>query len=335
MTSGASTALDPQGRKHYDFSTLVQSNYIDARGARMDVGIPVGWRTWKPPTDPSIDNPFGIDIFNNELDGDAFGYGIAIANGFNITATGNVSQATHSGVGGYYMLPHLMPDPASAFAYAPLHTFNCTYGPEFSPASEENGLDFIIFNTKYGATYTPDGYIYTPYQPMEAVATVEMAYLEMLHRYPDATELSYYTNDLISAYGRSDEIRLDLMLLTEFDAVNPDFAGDKTINGMQNYRSGLWLDNLKMLDAISYNRKGNIPAAKPFYQDALDYLTGDYLPAGAIVMSRDPGGLNIEYEGALVTSTNLQNWEVVDPQPGSPVVMPADDPGRFFAAVAE
>jgi hypothetical protein len=233
------------------------------------------------------------------------------------------------------MLPHLMPDPASAFAYAPLHTFHCTYGPEFSPASEENGLDFIIFNTKYNATYTPDGYIYTPYQPMEAVATVEMAYLEMLHRPPDAAELTYYTNDLISAYGRSDEIRLALMQEPEFDIVNPDYTGAKTINGMQNYRSGVWLNSLKTLDAISYNRDGNIPVAKTHYQNALAYLTGDYLPAGAIVISPGPGGLNIEYEGALVTSTNLQSWEVIEPQPGSPTVLPADDPARFFKAVAE
>jgi hypothetical protein len=327
--------LDPEGRKQYDFSSLVQSNYIDARGARVDVGIPVGWRTWRPPPDPEIDNPYGIDIFNNELDGDAFGYGIAIANGFNITATGNVSTATHSGTGGYYMRPHLAPDPASAFAYAPLHTFGCTYGAEFSPASEENGLDFIIYNTKDQATYTPDGYIYTPYQAMEAVATVEMAYVEMLRRYPDAAELAYYTNSLISAYGRSDEIRLELMQSAEFDTVNPTFSGDKTINGMQLYRAGLWMDSLKAIDAMIYDRGGDIPAAKQLYRDTLSYLSGDYLPVGGIVMSPAPGGLNLEYEGALATSTNLQSWSVVAPQPGSPAVITPDDEARFFKAVTE
>ncbi len=290
--------LDTEGRKQYDFSSLVQNNYIDARGARIDIGIPVGKRTWAPPKDPAIDNPYGIDIFNNELNGDAFGYGIAIANGFSITATGNVSTATHSGQGGYFNLPHLIPDPASAFAYAPLHTFNCTYGAEFSAASEENGLDFILFNSKHSRTRTPDGYLYVAYTSAEAVATVELAYLEMLHRLPDAAELAVHTDDLITTMSHSDALRVALMQLPEFDAVNPTFAGDKTLNGMQLYRSELWMENLKMLDAISYNTDGNIPAAKQLYQGALGYLSGDYLPAGSVVLTTVPGGINLEYEGS-------------------------------------
>jgi hypothetical protein len=95
------------------------------------------------------------------------------------------------------------------------------------------------------------------------------------------------------------------------------------------------MENLKSIDAICYNTHGNVPAAKQLYRDALSRLGGDGLPVGGIVMSAVPGGLNLEYEGALVTSTNLQSWTVVDPQPGSPALISPDESARFFRAVAE
>ncbi|MCU0787359.1 MAG: FG-GAP-like repeat-containing protein [Verrucomicrobia bacterium] len=327
---------DAQGRVQFDFSSLVRSNYLDARGARIDIGIPVGWRTWTPPPSVTTNNPYGIDIFNNTLDGKAFGYGIAVANGFGITATGNVSHATHSGQGGYFNIPSLKPDPASAFAYAPLHTFGCTYGPEFSAASATHGLDFLLFNTKNGRTPTPDGYLYVAYTPAEAAATVEMAFLEMLHRLPNPAELTTYTNSLLATTNRADDLRMQLMNLAAFDAANPTFAGAKTVNGMQEYRTALWMENLKRIDAVSYNKSGQHPAAKALYQEALAYLTGDSLPAGSVRIAPTPGGLSLTYEGALMTSTNVSGgWQVVKPQPGSPVTIVPDQVQRFFKAVTD
>ncbi|MGN6554786.1 MAG: sulfatase-like hydrolase/transferase [Verrucomicrobiota bacterium] len=326
---------DAQGRLQFNFSTLVQSNYLDARGARIDVGIPVGKRTWSPPPDITTNNPYGINLFNNTLDGKAFGYGIAVGNGFGITATGNVSHATHSGQGGYFAIPNLKADPASAFAYAPLETFGCNYGSEFSPASADHGLDFLLFNTKNGRTATVDGYLYVAYTPAEAVGTVETAFLEMLHRLPTVAELAIHTNTLITVTNRADDLRVELMNLPEFDSVNAWFTGAKTVNGMQQYRAALWLANLKAIDAVGYNTGGNYPAAKALYQQALAYLNGDQLAAGSIRITPAAGGLTVQYEGALMTSTNLRSgWELASPQPGSPAMIVPNEPQRFFKALS-
>jgi len=328
---------DAYGRIQFDFSTRVQSNYLDARGSRIDIGIPVGWRAWRPETSVETNNPYGTQILNNLLDGKAFAYGIVVANGFNVTATGNVSVATHSGVGGYFAIPSRAPDPASAFAYSPDHVFNSTYGPEFNPATKPNGVDFLLFNARNGRTINSNGYKVVFYELPEAEATVEMAFHEILRRNPTESERATYQNRLMTdSTVLADDIRVELMNLPEFDTLYPDYIGEKSINGMQLHRKDIWLENLQTLDEISYNTTGNYPAAKSLYQDAQTYLTGDYLPVGDCTVEHVGGNqIRIDFEGALWTSSDLNTWQPIDPQPASPLTFIPTEQKAFFRIITK
>lgn len=329
---------DTLGRVQFNFSTTVQHNYLDARGSRIDIGIPVGWRTWRPEPPIETNNPYGTQILNNTLDGKAFAYGIAVANGFNVTATGNVSYATHSGTGGYFNVKGKIPDPASAFAYSTNHVFNSTYGPEFQPATKTNGLDFLLFNTRNSRTNNAYGYVIVAYEVPEAEATVELAFLEILRRIPTTNELATYRNRFMTnSVFVADDLRLELMNSAEFDALYPEFAGEKTINGMQLHRKEVWLDAFQTLDEIRYNTVGNYPVAKNFYQEVLAYLQGDYMPVGMCSIGPASGSqLRIEFQGALGISTNLQTWQVIDPQPASPYLfVPEGGTKGYFKVMQE
>lgn len=301
--------VDPEGRTQFNFSSLVVSNYLDARGARMDIGIPVGDRTWSPEPPISTNNPYGCQIFNNTLDGKAFGYGIAVANAFNVTATGNVSYATHSGVGGFFADPNRRPDPASAFAYSTNHVFNSTYGAEFSPATKPHGLDFLIFNTKSGRVTNELGYIIIFYEPAEAEATVEMAFLEMLRRYPTTNELASYKNRLLTNSALlGDDIRLELMNSPAFSVLYPDYTGGKTLNDMQIHRETIWLENLKMLDEQCYDTAGNYPDAKALYQDALSALVADEVTVPNVVGLTQAAAITSLTNAGLLVGTITSNF---------------------------
>ncbi|EMI58227.1 FG-GAP repeat domain-containing protein [Rhodopirellula sallentina] len=264
------------GRKLYEFNTLVQNNYLDARGARIDIGIPVGGRTWFPPKKISVSNPSGCRLIDNVLDGKAFAYGIVLANGCNVIAQGNQSTATHSGVGGYFSISNLKPDPAMAFAYAPFHTFDCKLDSDFVAASKPHGLDFLLFNAGNGRERTPDGpYKYILYEPSEAEASVEIAFLEMLGRYPSDTERKHHADNLMCQAKRADDLRVDLMHLPEFEKRNPEHAEQKDLLGMQRFRMKVWMGAFEHIDKASFNSNGAQAAAKTIYRDALAWLGGE------------------------------------------------------------
>ncbi|KAG8966672.1 hypothetical protein FRC03_011507 [Tulasnella sp. 419] len=73
---------------------VVENNTIEAIGAFIHVGLPIGLSVWTADVDKFVANG---TVRDNTLSGDKFGYGLVVASATNFTVLNNVATGTYSG----------------------------------------------------------------------------------------------------------------------------------------------------------------------------------------------------------------------------------------------
>jgi FG-GAP-like repeat len=250
---------------YYDYKLVVRNNFIDAFGARFHNGIPTGDGIWSPNARPT---KYGVGqtITGNIMVGDCFGYGISVRTGKDMTITGNISYARHTGVAdGFRGGP--LPDPATDFIMESRRLINCKLQPEFKEAKIH--ISHLLFmNLKPRRPNSP--YKFWEYTPDEANGIVTAAFIEMMQRLPKSAELASYTKDLIAGQYPADSVRRILMKTNEFITR----FGTVKDNDLHNYRTNLWMSNLKKIDQDYINETGDYPSALLLYNNVLNKLSG-------------------------------------------------------------
>jgi len=117
----------------------------------------------------------------------------------------------------------------------------------------------------------PDSpYKFREYTPEEANGIVTAAFIEMMQRLPKSDELTSFTKDLIAGQYQADSVRRKLMKKEEFIIR----FGTVANNDLHNYRTKLWMSNLKKIDQEYINEDGNYPSALHLYNNVLNRLPG-------------------------------------------------------------
>ncbi|TVP99208.1 MAG: right-handed parallel beta-helix repeat-containing protein [Balneolaceae bacterium] len=122
--------------------TIVSDNIIEAAGDVIRIGIGMGVRVWV-----CVERDFGLTlkgaiVKNNILRGDYFQYGFIVDGVENWTVTGNISEATHSGVPAHDCYGTVASPPAAFM----IHSARAegTFQPEFEEADIELALWAIV-----------------------------------------------------------------------------------------------------------------------------------------------------------------------------------------------
>lgn len=250
---------------YFDYTLTVRNNYIDALGSRMHNGIPLGDGVWSPNARP-LKYGIGQVITGNIMDGDCFGYGISVRTGRDVIVTGNISYAKHSGVAdGFRNGP--LPDPATDFITESKRLINCSLQPEFKEAKIH--ISHLLY-MNHKPRRTDSSYKIWDYTPEEADGIVKTAFIEMLQRLPNSTELESYKLDLMTARHAADSVRFKLMSTPEFRSKN----GVIPETQLHVYRTNLWMTNLKAIDREYIDQSGNYPSALHLYNKVLEKLSG-------------------------------------------------------------
>ncbi len=271
--------------KCYDYrGDIIENNRIVASGCRIQIGIPVGKRTWKP-TVPAVFDMDGGVIRNNLLEGDAFGYGYLLEHVKNVNFYGNKSIATHSGKGRGSNRNDRDPDPATAFLYDP-SIVHVAEGGTLQEGMTQNTKPIEHFLFHNGTPLTADRYHYYAYTPIEAEAMVKASYLEIMGRQPTAIELkegadSFLVdpkpetpiNEADKQYG--DAFKRELMTRPEFIG---KFGAVPTQN-LQSLRTTRWRDRINANDVASLLKTGNYANPGDVYDQVLPELV--YADTGA------------------------------------------------------
>ncbi len=271
--------------KCYDYrGDIIENNRIVASGCRIQIGLPVGKRTWKPTTPAVFDMNGGV-IRNNLLEGDAFGYGYLLEHVKNVDFYGNKSIATHSGKGRGSSRNGRDPDPATAFLYDPA-LVHVAPGGTLQEGMTPNTKPIEHFLFHNGTPLTADRYHYYAYTPIEAEAIVKASYLEIMGRQPTAQELKEgadsflvdpkpetVINEADKQYG--DAFKRELMTRPEFIE---KFGAVPTQN-LQPLRTTRWRDRIHANDVAALLKTGNYANPGDVYDNVLTELV--YTPTGA------------------------------------------------------
>ena len=220
--------------KRIDYrGVVIDGNWIDARGGRIHMGIPVGAVPWVPSKKGFTF--VGGSVTNNLLTGDAAAYGIILSGISEFTVTGNKSTARYSGIA-EGLNPQLPPDEPTAFIMNPEVVSNSEIQPNF----KEMELHISHLLRCNHLPVNSMGYRDYAYGEFEVIAVVTTAYEEMLGRAPNASELEHGCNWLQEARANSDQLRRGLMMMPEFverhGAIQPD--------QLHLFREDLWLSAL-------------------------------------------------------------------------------------------
>jgi hypothetical protein len=281
------------GKPAYPYTgTIIRNNYSDAYGSRINVGFALGQPIWQG---SYIKVMTKGTVTGNTMSGGAYGYGIAIRGVVDFTVTGNVSTATHSGKGnGAGAAP---PDPA-AFQYYKANTFTSTLQPEFVDVNTTAFINLLRVNAP---PYIDGGtsnniFICTPYTTVEAAAIVKAAYVEMLHRFPTATELTDKQTWLLTltkdGAGRSrnlntaDMLRLQLDQTDEFKTKFGAIAATK--DAMELFRINQWQQALATRIDDYMTKKGAYPRIDSIYMSVRDAWEGK-ITTGAVPTGANAG----------------------------------------------
>jgi hypothetical protein len=281
------------GKPAYPYTgTIVRNNYSDAYGSRINIGFALGQPIWQGSYIMVMTNG---TVTGNKMSGGAYGYGIAIRGVADFTVTGNVSTATHSGKGnGAGAAP---PDPA-AFQYYKANTWTSTLQPEFVDVNTAAFTNLLRVNAPpYIDGGTNNGiFICTPYTNPEAAAIVKAAYVEMLHRFPTASEqtdkqawLQTITTD---GAGRqrnlntADMLRLQLVQTDEFKTKFGTIAATK--DAMQLFRINQWQQALATRIDDYFTKKGAYPPIDSIYMNIRDTWEGK-ITTGAVLTRANAG----------------------------------------------
>ncbi|MEM9399823.1 MAG: right-handed parallel beta-helix repeat-containing protein [Verrucomicrobiota bacterium] len=209
---------------------LVSNNWIDARGSRIHMGIPVGAVPWVPSKKGFTF--VGGTVANNLITGDCAAYGIILSGITKFNVTGNISQASYSGIA-EGLSDKEPPDDPVDFVYNPEVVTASEIQPEFK-AMQRHISHLLRCNH---LPKNDRGYRDYPYGEYEVVGVVKTAFEEMLGRLPHEDELSHYTDWLNKTQTSADNLRLILMGSPEFlerhGAIKP--------HELQLFREQLWL----------------------------------------------------------------------------------------------
>lgn len=272
----------------YTFNgTIVQNNFFDAFGSRIDMGLGMGTRVWVPATLTKILK--GATIINNTISGNAFGYGFPLNGVENFTVTGNVSQAQCTGKGDGTATPSNLDDPLP-FQYDNSNLTTAQFATNVLQSDyvkATNPLQHLLRCNRgpFVVTGNSGTFVAVLYTNTEAAAIVNAAFLEILHRAPTAAELTQDTTNFLQVINKetgsdtrdrnlntADSLRRILTQTTEFKSAFGSVANTK--DAMQLYRIGMWQQALADRITPYINQYGSYPPIKAIYQNVLNTWSG-------------------------------------------------------------
>jgi hypothetical protein len=247
---------------HTDYRGVkVRNNYVDAFGARIHMGFPMGAVPWVPGKKGAILT--GAEVTGNTMAGGAAGYGFVVHGVSDWKVTGNVSTASYSGIADG-LSPDNRAHPPAPFVYDPQTVENVELQEEFVKCDPH--IEHLL-RCNHGPTDDQGRRVY-PYGEAEAEAVVKAAYLEILGRPADEGGIKEKVAQLKSNKVNADELRRGLMASMEFrnrfDYVAPE--------DMHPFRTKLWLG---ICNAIIRNKTkdgGSWPSAREMYEEAKEGL---------------------------------------------------------------
>lgn len=230
--------------KKYDYrGVCVRENFVEALGARVHIAYPVGKHIWGPGKNAGKSGMVlvGGELVGNEMSGKCMGYGVAISGAEGFIVKGNVSTAEYSRIGDG--LRYKLPDEPCAFIYDFETVKNCELQPEFKK-SVSHIIHLLACN--FGKKREDSGgFRMCGYGGYEAEGAVETAYLEMLCRKPNSSELEFWKSKISEEKLSADSIRLELLKTDEFKRL----FGDVKPCRLHCFRAKAWLDSYAKLSA--------------------------------------------------------------------------------------
>lgn len=235
----------------------VRNNTVDAFGARIHMGYPVGAPQWAPKNRGQFLT--GGEVTGNTMSGGAGGYGFVAHTIKGWKITGNKSTASYSGIADGLGPNNRTHEPA-AFVYNPETVIDSELQSEFVKCHPH--IDHLL-RCNHGPL-DANGYRIYPYGDAEVRAVVEAAYLEMLGRPADEGGMKESAALLQANTLNADGLRRRMMASTEFK----NLFGYIPPEQLHLYRTKLWfgLCNAIIRDA------GKWPSARDLYNQALDGL---------------------------------------------------------------
>ena len=237
--------------------STVRDNYIDAFGARIHIGIPVGCVPWVAHWRGKILK--GGEVSGNTIAGGAGGYGFVAHGITDWKITGNKSIATYSGLAEYGDHKNPPDDPA-AFLYDAATVKNCELQPEF--VKSKRHIEHLL--RTHHAPQDELGYQMHDYGDAEVKVVVESAYIEMLGRTAKKAEMDEGISLLRNRKLNADGLRRRIMSSTEFKSC----FGDVPSEELHAFRVKRWFDVCNEL----IRKKGEMPSAVELYKEAIASL---------------------------------------------------------------
>lgn len=235
----------------------IKNNWIDARGARIHMGIPVGATPWVP-SNRGFTFVGGV-VQDNLFTGGAAAYSIILSGVKDFTVTGNRTTAQYSGIA-EGLGPNDPSDDPIAFVYDPNAVSATEMQPEFEPMKRH--LKHLLRCNHAPLNYM--GYRYYAYGDHEVIAVVNTAFEEMLGRLPQEEELAHYSKWLQATKSNADQLRHVIMGQPEFI----ERHGYHNPDGLQLFREKLWLSAISLSHSELTDGIAQWPDAADLYRSA-------------------------------------------------------------------
>jgi len=264
---GGANMVDPigyyrLGENETDYRGVkVRNNLVDAFGARVHIGFPMGAAIWAPRHKGQI--LVGAEVTQNIMAGGAGAYGFVVHGVSDWRVVDNTSTASYSGIADG-LGPNKRAHQPTPFVYDPATVQNVELQGEFVKCQPH--IEHLL-RCNHGPK-DERGYRVYPYGEAEAVAVVRAAYLEMLGRPVEERELRESVAVLQADTLNADGLRRRLMDSAEFEK----HLGHVEPEDLHSYRSGLWLGIYAALVRDAVTTTGQWPAARDVYYGALDAL---------------------------------------------------------------
>ena len=241
---------------------VIKNNWIDARGARIHMGIPIGATPWVP--NKTGFTFVGGTVQDNLFTGGAAAYSIVLSGVKDFTVTGNKTTASYSGIA-EGLGPNLPPDAPTPFVFDPSLVSDTKMQADFKPMQRH--LDHLLRCNH--APLNHMGYCDYAYGEHEVIAVVTTAFEEMLGRPPSKAELAHYAEWLQGAQSNADQLRRVIMAHPEFVQRHGFHNPDR----LQLFREKHWLSAISESFAMLTDDLANWPSASELYQNAWMVIT--------------------------------------------------------------